>query len=583
PDHQRLLSRLPAGLRQMLPLRGMGARNARLVFERLGISSVEQLEWAARNGVLAQVEGITPRTVERLINHLDQLRLGDAPRVLLADALEIGARLVSWMKDDPLVLRAEQTGSARRRKETVGDLDVLVATQQPRRVAARFVGFPGVKEVLLEGSSRASVILDSGLQADLRTVIVENWGAGLHYFTGSRAHNIQLRLRANRRDLSISEHGIYEQVLKGTKNSEANRRIARRMSAGTEEADVFHAVGLPFIAPELRNGDGEIEAADAGRLPLLVDDAHLVADHHLRASSAAMLSSLLQVLKLAPAPLAWVCWLRPLADVVDAAARARFRREARAVGERFGVHVFCGVECSVDVDGHAVIDDAVRADVDVVLADCSVPAGVELDEAAATKRLITLIESQRIDGLSRVLGRRLLVDDGVALDLHAVLLRCARRGVFVEVSGEPDRLDLDFRGCRIARDVGALLGITARADDIVGIDRRRFAVWQARRGWVTPASVLNTLDVGAVRRRFGRGGHTAIPDGDVDLAGPLTVTALPAAAVVVERDGLEVPLSAEMQARVQAFLMGGVDDELKKLLERRGGNALQTAFALLAG
>ena len=434
------------------------------------------------------------------------------------------------------------------------------------------------------------MILKSGLQADLRTVIVETWGAGLHYFTGNRDHNIQLRLRANHRNLSVSEHGIFEQVLKGTRNSEANRRIARRMSAGSEEVDVFHAVGLPYIVPELRNGDGEIEAADHGRLPLLVDDHHLSGEPHLRAPTAAVLSAQLQTLTqktattTAAATLRWVCWIRPHHDVIDADARGRFRHQARRIGERFGVRVFCGVESAVDADGAVVLNGDVRADVDVVLADCSL-VGAVLSREAATKRLLRVVESGRVDGLARLNGRRLLVHDGVDIDAHAVLLACAQQHVFVEVSGEPDRLDLDHRGCRVARDVGAALAITGRASNVVELDRRRFATWQARRGWVTPLSVLNALEIDEVGRRFKRGGTTPLPDDshDSDDDGASLHAVDRAVAVVNEHDPLQAPLSTDMRERLEKFLIGAVDDDLRHRLERGGHNALQRAFALLAG
>lgn len=603
PDHQRLLTKLPVGLREMLHLRGMSARSVRLVWERLHVGTVEQLEFAARNGLLAQVDGIGPRSIERLLNHLDQRRAGGARRALLSDALRLGAELVAWMREDPTILRVEQTGSARRRQETVGDLDVLVATMHPKRASARFIEFPGVREVLLEGSSRASMILDSGLQADLRTITPETWGAGLHYFTGNRAHNIQLRLRGNHRNVSISEHGIYEQVLKGHGTGEANRRIARRLSAGTEEVDVFTVVGLPFIAPELRAGEGEIEAADHGKLPLLVEEHHLIGDASLRAPTAAVLAAQLQAMT--RQPLRWVCWIRDAVDVVDTDARARFRREARLVGERFGVRVFCGVEVAVDDNGHVDIADDVRADLDVVVGDCSVSASSggptsqevpsstkpqsrfslspqTLTRAQATQRLIAVVESGRVDGLSRVNGRKLLQHDGVDIDVYAVLLACARHGVFVEVSGEPDRLDLDHRSCHTARDVGAALSITARAADVASLERRRYGLWQARRGWVTASSVLNAFDVDEVARRFKRGGRTAIVEGDVaaieiEMAEPVS-----ASSTAMVEAPLHKPLTPELRERIEAFLMGAVDDDLRRRLEQDGGNALQSAFALLA-
>lgn len=571
PDHQRLLQRLPTGLRPLLQVRGMGARNVRLVFERLGITTVEQLEWAARNGLLAQVEGIGQRTVQRVLNHLEQRRQGDAPRVLLSEALRLGALLVDWMRDDPSVLRVEQTGSARRRRETVGDLDVLVATMHPRRASERFLAFPDIRETLLEGTGRASIILDNGLQADLRTVTPENWGAGLHYFTGSKAHNIKLRVRANARKLSVSEHGIYERRIKGRGHGEENRKIAPRLTAGTEEADVFRVLDLPFIVPELRQGDGEIEAAAQGKLPLLVDDTDLVADTHLRAAN--LKTAVAQVQQLQHArPLSWLCWLRPLDTILDDEARLRFRHDAQKLSERCGLRVFAGTELSAGLDGSLALPDVVRAELDVVVVECALPPNT-LPKGEATARVLSVVASGLVDGLSHLTGRELLVHDGNELDVRVVLMACARQKVFVEVGGEPERLDLDHKSCRVARDLGTMLSITARATDVPELDRRRFAVWQARRGWISPLTVLNAWPVVEAERFFGRGGRVPLPalSADEDDDGALAVPEL-----------LTLPLTADVRARVEAFLVGADDDELRLALERRGGNALSAAFALLA-
>ena len=581
-DHQKLLQRLPTGLREVLHVRGMGPRHARLAFEMLGVSNREQLEWVARNGMLRALPGVGDKTVERVLSHLDELKLGPPPRLLLRDALLLGAVLVDWLKEEPAVVRVEQTGSARRRKETVGDLDVLVATARPAPCVQRFVTFPGVKEVLLAGDSRASVVLDSAvgrgpMQADLRVVVVESFGAGQHYFTGSKQHNISVRLRANKNKLAVSEHGVWERKLFGRNNGDENRKIARRITAGSTETELFHAVGLPLIVPELREGDGELDAADAGKLPRLIELADLRGDLGLHARTAADAALLLSAQKARGH--AYGTWIRPLLEVDDVAA---FVREARALEDRLHLRVFCGVQTLIDKGGDVFVPTAMREAVDVVIGTAQPLLNVlDLDKAQQTQRLLKALSSGRIDVLAHTTGRRLLVQDGADVDLHAVLLAAARGHVAVEVSGDPRRLDLDARGCRADRDAGALLSLTSSATTVDETPLLQQAVWQARRGWVEAALVLNTRGADVVDAWLGdrRPARTKARK----LGG--WVVAAPAPSVVVD-DPLSqalstTPLSVELRARLEALLRGDDDDELRRSLERDGGNALQKAFALL--
>ncbi len=579
-DHQKLLQRLPTGLREVLHVRGMGPRHARLAFEMLGVSNREQLEWVARNGLLRALPGVGDKTVDRVISHLDELKIGPPPRLLLRDALLLGARLVDWLKEDPAVVRVEQTGSARRRKETVGDLDVLVATARPAPCVQRFLAFPGVKEVLLAGESRASVVLEGvpgrgAMQADLRIVVVESFGAGLHYFTGSKQHNIQVRLRANQRKLAVSEHGVWERKLFGRNHGDENRKIARRITPGTVEGDLFAAVGLPLIVPELREGDGEIDAADAGRLPRLVELSDLRGDLGLRARSAAEAADLLAASKARGH--AYGTWIRPLHEVDDVAA---FVRQARALEDRLQLRVFCGVEVLIDKAGGVQVPATLRAAVDVVVG-CAQPllSVFDLAKAAQTARLLKAVSSGALDVLARPTGRRLLVQDGADLDLHPVLLSAAREHVAVEVSGDPQRLDLSARGCRADRAAGALLSLSSAATTVSETGLLQHAVWQARRGWIEPALVLNSRSAADVDAWLGerRPGRARSRTSTVTEAAPSPDRPVdPLVELLNTR-----PLSKALRARLEGFLHGDVDDELRRALEHDGPNALQKAFALL--
>jgi DNA polymerase (family 10) len=577
-EHQKLLQRLPLGLRELLTLRGLGPRHVRLAYEHLGVKNLAQLELAARSGLLARVPGIGPLTVERVLRNLQARTQGPPVRLLLQDALAVGDALVAWMLDDPHTIRAEQTGSARRRKETVGDLDVLVASTAPVSSSAHFVRFPGVREVLMNGDARASVILEPhGVQADLRLVPVEHWGAGLHYFTGSKAHNIAMRLRANSAKFTLSELGVWERKLRG--RGEENRKVAKQLTPGTDEADIFAALGLPFIPPELREGEGEIDAAVAGRLPRLVDDKDLLGEPGLRARTRADATAIGHAL--ARAGRRWACWIRSAVDVADDDSRRRFRRDSARVAQDTGLTVWPAVEVDLARDGHVAGDvdpGALREGCFIVVADATPLRGLSRDEA--TVRLLTAIGTGQLHGLARVQGRVLPDDgDGADLDLRTVLMACARRRVFVEVSGEPDRPDLEAKACRTAGETGALLALSARPTSVDDVDRLRCALWQARRGWTTATWTLNALSVDQLCT------FTAtMPVGSDDASDAASDAADDAASDAADDDDplFSPARRAELRTRLAAFLQGHDDDELRRALEQKGGHPLQAAFALLA-
>ncbi len=582
-DHQRLLQRLPTGLREVLHVRGMGPRHARIAFEMLGVTNREQLEWVAKNGMLRSLPGVGDKTIERVLEHIEELKVGPPPRLLLSDALAFGQTIVDWMKDDTASVRVEQTGSARRRKETVGDLDILVGTAHPAQVAQRFAAFPGVKTVLLAGESRVSVVLDSRMQADLRCVAVDNFGAGLHYFTGSQQHNIHVRMRANERGLAISEHGVYERKLFGRGQGDENRKIAKRITAATQESDIFHVVGLPFIVPEIREADGEFDAGDANKLPRLIEVADLRGDLRLMASSSAEATALLAAHKARGHD--YGCWVRDLIELPSLDELRAFAMKARQIEDRLQMRVLCGVNVLVDKDGGVDVNDDVRGCVDVVVGTAHPLMGVhDLDKEAQTRRLVKAVTSGRIDVLAHMTGRRLLQDGGAGaeLEVHPILLAAARSEVVVEVSGDPVRLDLDARGCRADREIGALLSLTSAATTTEQTTRLQQAVWQARRGWVEAALVLNARRLDVVDALFaGRRPHALRASRSPGVTRMSTyVVAAPLEDELTQQLG-QRPLPTTLKARLEAFLAGDDDVKLRRALEADGAVALQRAFEIL--
>jgi DNA polymerase (family X) len=572
-EHQRLTSRLPKGLRDVLHVRGMGPRHARLVFETLGVATLEDLERVARGGLLARVPGIGQKTVERVLAHLDDMKAGPAPRLRLDQALEVGARLVGWMREDPACILVEQTGSARRHKETVGDLDVLVGSRQPAAASRRFTSFPGTREILLAGEGRATILLEDGVQVDLRVVAPETFGAGLHSFTGSRQHNIQMRLRANQLRMHLSEHGVWERRLHGRGQGEANRKIARRVVGGRTEEEVFAAVGLPFIAPELREGEGEIEAAVAGRLPRLVEANDLEGDLHLRPRSLAEASAMLHAAR--AAGLSYVGIVREPGALDD-----DFARECRLLEASVGVRVFLATLAPIAPDGTVELDEDARARADLVFGRVMDARGQGREQLTA--RIVTAIASGAIDVLCRPLGRTLLEDPGLDLEIWDVLKAAARHRVLVEVGGHPAHLDLDARSCRTNLAAGALLSIASEAvapEEMA--PRLRGALGQARRGWTGRELVANAMPLRALeglffaRRPAGARSRARGPAPGAELQEWIAEDPLAAALA-------RAPLAPELLERLERFLLGEADAALERALTRAAGNALQRAFELVA-
>ena len=566
-EHQRLLRHLPGGLRDLLRVRGLGARHVRLVFEPLGVSNLEQLEWAAKNGLLQRIPGLGDKTVERILRHLDEMRADPSPRLMLADALLLGAALVEHMRDEPQVVFVEQTGSARRCKDVIGDLDVLIATHHPRPCVRRFVSFPGVKDVLLAGDARASVVLENGVQADLRAVEPTCIGAGLHYFTGSKQHNIQIRLRANERYLAVSEKGVWERKLAGRGRGEENRKIARLIAAGRTEEEIFAAVGLPFIPPELREGDGEVEAAAAGHLPVLVDEDDLRGDLHLRASSLLEAAPLVQQAR--SMGLSYVAVVVPAAHLKEGASA--LRQGLQQLQQRHGLRIILGAEAILDDQGPALSPSA-RQHVELVIGVPPHDSGPEV----AVRRMLEAIEAGTVDVISRPTGRVLPRDAAPEIDLFPVLRAAARRGVAIEVGGRPEWMDLDARWCRANREIGAQLSVASDAAQPENSRSfLRLALSQVRRGWVSPSLVLNArspheFEAWRTKRRGAAwaSAPSSGPGGAWEELDSLSASLL------------ADPLPAPLRERLQRFLAGADDPELAGVLTR-SGNALQRAFEVI--
>jgi len=484
-----LHAQVPPGLEALLRLPGLGPKRVKALNIGLGIEDIEGLRLAAEAGRIHTLPGFGEKTEQRLLQAL-AARREKKMRLARAAALPAADALVAWMRDLPAVEAAEIAGSFRRGKDLVGDLDLLVTTTDAAAAVERFARYPRFSEVGVQGPTRAAALLENGLPVDLRVVAPESLGAALHYFTGSKAHNIQVRRLGQQRGLKINEYGIF----RGT------QRIG-----GESEASVFAAVGLPFIAPELREDQGEIAAALAGRLPRPVERSDLRGDLHshttasdghgeLRAMALAARARGLDYLAITDHAREHT----PARALGEAALRAQMVAIDRLNEELDGVTLLKGAEVDILEDGRLSLPDAVLRELDLVVV--SVHTAVGLTRRQQTDRVVRALEQRCVSILGHPGGRLRPEREGYAIDLDRVLRAAQERGCFVELNSQPKRLDLNEVFCRRARELGVLVSIDSDSHRPDDLDHLRFGITQARRGWLEARDVLNARPLPELRR-----------------------------------------------------------------------------------
>jgi DNA polymerase (family 10) len=380
-------------------------------------------------------------------------------------------------------------------KETVGDLDILVTTQTDGAVMERFTAYDEVRKVLEQGETRCSVVLKSGLQVDLRLVPEESYGAALYYFTGSKAHNIAVRRLAQAQGLKINEYGVF--------------RGERRVAGDTEES-VFAAVGLPFIAPELREDRGEIEAARAGRLPQLITLADLRGDLHMHTKASDGRNTIREMALAAKAQgLSYIAITEhsrrlAVARGLDPQRLARQIDEIDSLNaELSGITVLKGIEVDILEDGTLDLPDSVLQKLDVVIA--AVHSKFELPRHRQTERILRALDNRCVNLLAHPTGRLIGAREPYDVDMLRIMRKAKSRRIFLELNSQPDRLDLDDTMCQMARDEGVLVSIDSDSHSTLDFANLRYGVGQARRGWLGRDNVLNTRDLAELRRQFSAG------------------------------------------------------------------------------
>ena len=481
--YDNLQEEIPAGVVSMMAIPDVGPKTAKLIWETLGLTSVAEVEQAARQGRLRDLPGLGERSEQRILEGIESLnRRSD--RIPLGMAWPVAAELMAAMDDAVSPLALGTAGSLRRMRETIGDIDLLAAAEDTERVTEALAKLPQVAEVSLQGPTKATVVLHNGLQVDLRVLEPPHWGAALQYFTGSQAHNVALRELARDQGLSLSEYGFK------TEGGEL-------LTCPTEE-EVYQRLGLPWIPPELRENRGEIEAAAQDKLPALITMSDLRGDLHMHTTwsdGAATVEEMVQAAQALGHEYIVLSDHTQSLGVANGLDWERFqaqREEITQVQERYpGIRILQGAELEIRADGALDLDDDRLAQLDVVIA--SVHTGLRQDEATITARALQAIRNPHVDILGHPSGRLLGQREASAINLNAVIQAAAETGTLLEVNSIPDRLDLNDVYIREAIRAGVKLAINSDAHSVGGLESLRFGVATARRGWAEAHDVANTL------------------------------------------------------------------------------------------
>ena len=486
-------ARTPTTLTALTTVPGLGPKRVHRLHEAFGIKTLKDLERAARTHKIRELRGFTAKTEEKILAEIERGKEREQ-RFKIATAEDFAQTLCAYLQADPRIGRVVVAGSYRRRKDTVGDLDILVTCAKGQAAVDHFIAYDEVAKVIAKGSTRATVVLRSGIQVDLRVVPARSYGAALHYFTGSKSHNIAIRKLGMARGLKINEYGVF--------------RDGRRIGGRTEE-EVFAAVKLPYIEPELREDRGEIQAAFAGKLPKLISLEDIRGDLHVHTKASDGKSSLREMVEAAKARgYEYVAITdhskhATVARGLDEKRLSKQLDEIEKLSEEFGdFHILKSSEVDILADGKLDLSDTMLKRLDVVVA--AVHYKFELDARKQTERMLRAMDNKYVSILAHPSGRLLGEREAYPVDLERVIEGAKDRGVALELNAHPARLDLDDVHCKLAKELGAKLVISTDAHSTFGLDTMRFGIGQARRAWLERKDVLNTRSWARLKKAIAR-------------------------------------------------------------------------------
>ena len=502
PYYEDLKASVPAGLLELLGLQGLGPKKVKKLHDELGVDSIEKLEAVCKDGKVATLDGFGEKSQTKILEAI-AFKRQFASRHLLLDAFRVAEPILESLRSHPEVIRCSTAGSLRRWKEVVGDIDFLVSSKHPTDVIRFFTSQPGIQTVLAEGETKASVLLEGGIQADLRVVGDSEYPFALAYFTGSKEHNIVMRQRAISRGLRLNEYGLFHSAVE---TRDPALRVACR-----DEIDIFRELGLDYIPPEMREDSGEFVAAEKHRIPRLLEWTELKGSLHNHSNWSDGRNTLEDIATHAVG-LGLAYWA--ITDHSRASFQAngldkhRLVQQSKAIdavnakleadGETF--RLLKGSEVDILKDG-LDFDDETLSQLEVVVASLHVPSS---EEAENTKRLIRAAENRWVHMLGHPTGRLLLARDAYKVNQHAVIDACAATGTWIELNGAPERLDLDWRLWQYAKSKGVRCVVNCDAHRLEAVEYLRLGAQVARKGWLTREDVINTRPLSELRTLLGR-------------------------------------------------------------------------------
>ncbi len=488
--HEELKSSLPEGLVEILKIPGMGAKKVRAVYDTLGISTVGELEYACNENRLVELPGFGPKSQQKILDGIATLKKYRT-RFLISDALDRSKLIVEALSECDSVKRCSLAGSIRRRKETVKDVDIVAATDDNRAVMDVFTGLPGIAEIVAKGDTKSSVKLESGINVDLRTVSGNQYPYALHHFTGSAEHNTAMRGRARRMGLKMNEYGLFR---------------GDELVRCEDEEEIFRALNLAYIPPEMRENQGEIEAAVSDSIPHLVTDEDVrgvIHVHSLYSDGSATIRELAKACARLGYSYLGMCDHSRTAAYAGGLDVESVRRQGVEIEELNaelndgpdyrGFRVLRGIESDILPDGSLDYDDSVLDTFDFVIA--SVHSRFNMTEVEMTDRVIKAMRNTHVSILGHPTGRLLLAREAYPINMQAVAQAASELGVAIELNASPHRLDIDWRECRYAKSLGVKISINPDAHHLSQISDISFGVGAARKGWLEPKDILNAMPV----------------------------------------------------------------------------------------
>ena len=490
--YEKLKKEIPVGILELLEIPSLGPKKVATLYNKLGIKTVEELKKACEKGKLRDLDGfgeITERNILRGIKLMEKTQ----GRFLLNLAYENGVRYIDFLKQLSSVNKISIAGSLRRMKETIGDIDILVSSKSPEEVMNHFVEYPKVKQILVKGKTKTSVILEDGIQVDLRVVEEKSFGAALQYFTGSKDHNVILRGIAIKKGFKLNEYGLFE-------------KDTDKYIAGRTEEEVYRKLGLPYIPPELRENRGEIEAGLEDKLPNIIEYNDIKGDLHVHSIWSDGVNSI-ETIAIEAKKLGYK--YIGISDHSQSLHIARGLSEEQVLGKieeirRLddkidGIRILCGTECDIKQDGSLDYPNSLLKKFDFVIA--GIHMGFKMTQEEATSRTIKAMENEYVTIIAHPTGRLIGRREPFDLDMDKIFEKAVETNTYLEINAFPDRLDLNDVNCKRGKEYGVKFVINTDAHSIIHLPYIKYGVATARRGWLERKDVINTMSLKDLEKR----------------------------------------------------------------------------------